>query len=177
MRLETTSTAPPPPLLHNMSCRPDTTIINNGKDQCVRIRFALEIPRTSIQAPPPAGQGPPKPIVVNGISLQFGKTLEMAVLCPLFGISIRRGDDPWQALRDFANEPCPELALLPAAASVSANTSGRSIAGLTDNPRLQLAVLARCSAKVFIRDWPPVISIEKLTRDVTLIAPAHWKPQ
>ncbi len=136
-------------LLHNMSCRPNTAVTHSGVDHCHRICILTDLPREPCS-----------------LFTQF---------CETFGVDMPDDGDGWQALTDAANLPCPELMLLPPVAAVLVNTPGKVFPGISDNPRLALAVLARCSGGIFIRDRPPVITSDQIKRSVTLIAPLSWK--
>ena len=96
--------------------------------------------------------------------------------CETFGVAMPEDGDGWKALTDAANLPCPELMLLPAVAAVLVNAPGNVFPGISDNPRLALAVLARCSGGIFIRDRPPVITSDHIKNTITLIAPLSWRP-
>ncbi len=137
-------------LLHNMSCRPNTAVTHTGVDQCHRICILTDLPR------------PP-----NSLFTEF---------CETFGVDMPEDGDGWKALTDAANLPCPELMLLPAVAAVLVNAPGNVFPGISDNPRLALAVLARCSGGIFIRDRPPVITSDHIKNTITLIAPLSWRP-
>ena len=104
-------------LLHNMSCRPNTAVTHTGVDQCHRICILTDLPR------------PP-----NSLFTEF---------CETFGVDMPEDGDGWKALTDAANLPCPELMLLPAVAAALVNAPGNVFPGISDNPRLALAVLAR----------------------------------
>lgn len=147
--LERASIAAGASLLHNMSCRPNTAVTHTGVDQCHRICILSELP--------------PSP---NSLFTEF---------CATFGVDIPADGDGWKALTDAANLPCPELMLLPPVAAVLVNAPGQVFPGISDNPRLVLAVLARCSGGIFIRDRPPVITSDQIKNTVTLIAPLSWK--
>ncbi|NBX25773.1 MAG: hypothetical protein EBQ99_06955 [Planctomycetes bacterium] len=139
------------PTLQNMSCRPDATVQHQGQHQCRAIRFAF-----------PASEGDATPSL---------SSLAWAV------DPIRRpGVSLIQHLERVAAEPCPLLAKLPSVAAVHLNASGESLPGLTDQPRLVLAVLCRCNGRVFIRDRAPCISEDRLLRSITLLAPCSWNP-
>ena len=149
MVLERASIAAGASLLHNMSCRPNTAVTHTGVDQCHRICILSELTPTP--------------------------NLLFTELCATFGVDMPEDGDGWKALTNAANLPCPELMLLPPVAAVLANAPGKVFPGISDNPRLVLAVLARCSGGIFIRDRPPVITSDQMKKTVTLIAPLSWK--
>lgn len=139
-------------LLHNMGCRPQTTIRHTGLDRCHRLQFVLHV------APGAVGRFLNKKL--------YGRS----------GFTIMPHDD-WKTLTKAVLRPCPELALLPDVAAVAAyDTFGTILPGIGDNPRVVLAVLARCAGGVFLRDRSPHISLNQIKRSVTLIAPHNWRP-
>ncbi len=140
----------PAQLLHNMSCGPNATIVHTGTDACRRLRFAL-----------PGGP------------LTTYKWIES---CQRLGIPCAPADDGYALLVARAARPHPLLARLPAVASVLANAGGDEVPGWTDDPDLILAVLARSTGKVFLRDQPPVIATDRFQRSVTLLMPRSWSP-
>jgi len=137
-------------LLHNMSCRPTAVIKHQGSDQCQRLRFTANL---------------------TGIA----PDTDFFELCHAFGVELPTNGDGWSALNDAANEPCPELLRMPAMMAVCENSLGTVVPQLCDNPRVILAVLTRSTSKLFIRNWTPVITMAKLRRSVTLLAPLNWK--
>ena len=66
------------------------------------------------------------------------------------------------------------LRYLPFVAPVIAGSRGLDIEGLTDNLQLTIAVLARCSATVFLRRKSPIITPGHIVRSATLILPHGW---
>ena len=140
----------PAQLLHNMSCGPNATIVHTGTDACRRLRFAL-----------PGGP------------LTTSKWIES---CQRLGIPCAPADGGYALLVARAAQPHPLLARLPAVASVLANAGGDELPGWSDDPDLILAVLARSTGKVFLRDQPPVITTERFQRSVTLLVPRTWSP-
>ena len=133
-----------------MWARPSATIVHDGTDLCRRLRFGLAI-----------GNDP--------------RPRRFADLCPLLGLPAPEDGDGYPVLMDFLSEPCPKLALLPAVAAVDRTARGEQIAGFTDDPRLLLAVLARCSGHVFLRDRSPSLSTPQLIATIDLLVPRSWK--
>jgi hypothetical protein len=84
-------------------------------------------------------------------------------------------DDGYPVLMAFLSEPCPLLAALPPVTAVDRTARGEQIAGFTDDPRLTLGVLARCSGHVFLRDRSPSLSTPQLIATVDLLVPRSWK--
>lgn len=138
------------PWLQNMSCRPTATIVHQGKDACRRLLFAM--PST------------PRPA-----STRF------ADLCPPFGLQAPSDQDGYRVLLGFLREPCPKLAALPAVAVAERSTRGDLLPGLTDDPRLVLAVLTRCTGRIFLRDRDPSITSDQIQKPVVLLLPPSWK--
>lgn len=138
------------PWIHNMSCRPGASVVHTGTDACRRLRFSLNVPL--------------HPAVRR-----------YAELCPMFGLPVPADDDGFPVLMAFVNEPCPKLAALPAVAVADPAARGESITGFTDDPRLVLAVLARCSGRVFLRDRAPSISTPQIRATLDLLVPRSWK--
>ena len=136
------------PLLHNMSCRPTVTIQHASQAQCRRLRFASRLWPKDAQA--------------------------FADFCPVFGLPTPAAEDGYARLAEAALEPCPKLARLPAVAAALRNAPGDSIPGLTDDPRLLLAVLSRCFGTVFMRDVPPSVTSDSFRGPVTLLIPSSW---
>lgn len=125
-----------------------TALVHESEDKCHRLLFA---PR--------------------GVPVM---TLCYLDLCPAFGITAAPGDDGYNLLCAAANEIHPALLRLPRVAAVLRDGTGRSIPGLTDDPRLQLHVLSRCAGSVFLRDLPPAIVSARVNRPVTLLIPNSW---
>ena len=138
------------PWLHNMSCRPGATVVHQGTDLCRRLRFTLNIP-------------------------QDPKLRRYADLCPLFGLPVPKDGDGFPLLMACLAEPCPKLAALPAVAAVDPAGRGETVAGFNDDPRLALAVLARCSGRVFMRDRTPGLSTPQIRATLDLLVPRSWK--
>lgn len=136
------------PLIHNMSCRPTVTVTHTGVAQCTRLLF------TSALLP---GDGKP-----------------LEECCAAFGLTAPAADLAYARLMEAASEPCPLLARLPPVAAVMRNTHGQCIPGLTDDPRLLLAVMSRCFGHVFMRDLPPSITSDSFRLQVTLLVPKSW---
>jgi hypothetical protein len=140
----------PTPLLHNMYCGPHANAIHNGVDVCRRLRFVLP--------------GEPR---------NTGRWIEV---CQRLGIPSDPAADGFPLLVARAAQPHPLLSRLPAVASVLTNAAGESLPGWTDDTGLILAVLARSTAKVFMRDLPPVIVSNRFLGSVTLLLPRSWNP-
>jgi hypothetical protein len=140
--------APAQPLIHNMSCRPTFTVTHKSAAQCRRLRFS----------------SPQWPAAATAF----------ADYCPTFGLPMPTAAEGYARLVEAAAEPCPLLARLPPVAAVLRNAPGESIAGLTDDPRVLLAVMSRCFGSVFMRDLPPSITSDSLRLQVTLLIPKSW---
>jgi len=136
------------PLIHNMSCRPTVTVTHKSSAQCRRLRFSS--------------------------SLWPAAATAFADYCPAFGLPMPTASEGYARLVEAAAEPCPLLARLPPVAAVMRNAPGDSIAGLTDDPRLMLAVMSRCFGNVFMRDVPPSITSDSLRLQITLLIPNSW---
>ena len=130
--------------------RPGASVTHAGTDLCRRLHFSLRVP------PPTAAR-------------------RFADLCPLFGLAVPEDGDGFPVLMAYAAEPCPKLEWLPAVAAAEPTCRGESIAGFTDDPRLVLAVLARCSGRVFLRDRAPSISTPQIRATLDLLVPRSWK--
>ncbi len=133
-----------------MYCGPHANVTRKGVDVCRRLRFALP--------------GEPR---------DTGLWMEV---CQRLGIPGDPDADGYPLLVAGAAQPHPLLARLPAVASVLTNAAGDALPGWTDDPNLILAVLARSTSKVFLRDLPPVIVSDRFTRSVTLLLPRSWNP-
>ncbi|MBU3728617.1 MAG: hypothetical protein FGM37_05140 [Phycisphaerales bacterium] len=136
------------PRIHNMSCRPTVTLTHKSDPQCRRLRFSTATWPASATA--------------------------FADYCPALGLPMPTAAEGYARLLEAASEPCPLLARLPPVAAVMRNAAGESIAGLTDNPRVVLAVMSRCFGHVFMRDLPPSITSDSLRLQVTLLIPKSW---
>lgn len=136
-------------LLHNMSCRPNVAVQHQGHNECCALRFGFQLPTD--RAPS-----------LNDILL----TLK---------ITHTRMANSLAAIAALALEPCPLLDRMPPVAAVRLNVAGDEIPGLTDQPLLILAVLARCGSGMFIRDRPPIVTKDRILHSVTLFAPQSWK--
>ncbi|MFM1882136.1 MAG: hypothetical protein RJA05_545 [Planctomycetota bacterium] len=145
---ESASGALPTPVLHNMSCRPDATAQYSGRDACQRLRFWVD-------AMPP-------------------NVMTWREVCQAFGIACAPDDDGYTRLAAAAARPCPALVRLPPIAGVLRNAAGDSLAGLTDDPDVVLAVLARASSHVFLRDGAPTVTTDRFRLPVTLVIPTSW---
>jgi hypothetical protein len=124
--------------------------VHNGVDTCQRLRFVLP-----------------------GQSLNTRRWMEV---CQRLGIPGDPTADGYSLLVAHAAQSHPLLSRLPAVASVLTNASGKALPGWTDDPGLILAVLARTTDKVFLRDLPPVIVSDRFQRSVTLLLPRTWSP-
>lgn len=129
---------------------PSATIVHQGTDLCRRLRFGLGIPADS-------------------------RPRRFTDLCPLLGLPVPADNDGYPVLMAFLSEPCPLLAALPPVTAVDRTARGEQIAGFTDDPRLTLGVLARCSGHVFLRDRSPSLSTPQLIATVDLLVPRSWK--
>ncbi len=58
-----------------------------------------------------------------------------------------------------------------AVAAVVSPAKSEFLPDLSDNPRLALSVLCRCSDKVFIRDKSPIVTLANLRRDIGIVLP------
>lgn len=143
-----TPSAPAPPQSSSTSER--VLVDYRGVDHCIRIRFA------------PFNDYP--------------KVAAYSELCAAFGVDCADPNDGYERLVAAANAPCTSLMRLPPVAGVLSNSVGDSIPGLTDDTKVMLAVLARCTHHAFLRDGAPVISFALLARNVTLLIPSSWKP-
>jgi hypothetical protein len=145
---ESASGALPAPLLHNMSCRPDATAQYSGRDACQRLRFWVDaMPQT---------------------------VMTWREVCQAFGIACAPDDDGYTRLAAATAQPCPALVRLPPVAGVLRNAAGDALAGLTDDPSVVLAVLARASSHAFLRDGAPTVTSDRFRLPVTLIIPTSW---
>lgn len=136
------------PILHNMSCRPTVTIQHASAAQCRRLKFSSPLWPKDAQA--------------------------FAEFCPAFGLPTPAAADGYARIAEAASEPCPQLARLPPVAAALRNAPGDPVAGLTDDPRLLLAVLVRCFGKVFMRNVPPSVTSDSFRGPVTLLIPHSW---
>lgn len=136
------------PLIHNMSCRPSVTVHHKSPDQCRRVRF-------------------------HSAAWPKGATA-YADFFPIFGLPKPAAEDGYARLTEAASEPCPQLSRLPPVAAALRNAAGDTVAGLSDDPRLMLAVMTRCFGKVFMRDVPPSVTTESIRFPVTLLIPLSW---
>lgn len=136
------------PILNNMSCRPTVTITHSSAAQCRRLMFSSPLWPKDAQA--------------------------FAEFCPVFGLPRPPAADGYARLAEAASEPCPQLARLPPVAAALRNAPGESVAGITDDPRLLLAVLTRCFGAVFMRDVPPSVTSDSFRGPVTLLIPHSW---
>lgn len=137
-----------PPLLHNMSCRPDATVQHTGTHDGRALRFGFVF----------TAKRPPR----------------ITDVLPAIGLPRARTENVLSHLQRLAGEPCHLLRQLPAVAAVHANAAGEQVPGLTDHPLLVLAVLTRCSGSLFMRDRPPAVTEDRLLRSITLLAPKNW---
>lgn len=136
------------PLIHNMSCRPTVSIVHSSAALCRRVRFT----------------SPKWPFEPESF----------ADFCPAFGLPEPSVADGYGTLVAAAEAPCPLLARLPPVAAVLRNAGGDAIPGLTDDPKLLLAVMTRCFGSVFLRDLPPSVTSDSFRNPVTLLIPESW---
>ncbi len=140
--------AMPTPVLHNMSCRPDATAQYSGRDACQRLRFWVDA-------------------LVPTLST-------WREVCQVFGVACAPDDEGYTQLAAAAAQPCPSLVRLPPVAGVLRNAPGDALAGLTDDPSVVLAVLARAASHVYLRDGAPTLTTDRFRLPVTLIIPTSW---
>lgn len=136
------------PLIHNMSCRPQVSIAHKSAALCRRVQFT-------------SPKWPKDPQA-------------FADFFPMFGLPKPPVADGYARLVEAADAPCPLLARLPPVAAVLRNAVGEAIPGLTDDPKLLLAVMTRCFGSVFLRDLPPSVTSDSLRQPVTLLIPESW---
>lgn len=146
---ERPSPRPAPPLLHNMSCRPDATVQYTGRDQCIRLCFSF----SRLSGHPGLYER-----IVGARKPRYRPYANLD-----------------EAYRAVLERPCPALSCLPPIAGVLRNAPGELRPGITDDPHLALAVLARCTDSVFLRDSVPVPGDDRLFRPATLLLPPSWR--
>ncbi len=95
--------------------------------------------------------------------------------CVILGLRERNHERAIGLLRGIASRPSPALAALPAVAAVVPSAGSLHRTGLPDDPRFLLAVLCRCSDKVFIRDKSPIVTEANLLRRVALVLPKQQR--
>lgn len=139
-----------PALLHNMSCRPDAKVQHTGTHAGRALRFAFAFPTK--------------------------RPTRLTDVLSAMRLPRAREENALAHLERVAAEPCALLGKLPPVAAVHANAAGEQVQGLTDDPRLVLAVLTRCNGAVFLRDRPPCVTEDRVLRSITLIAPMTWNP-
>lgn len=93
------------------------------------------------------------------------------VWCDALGIRFEDSSQGLAALREVAYSPNDDLRTLPAVVPVVFGATADTPALTSTNPQLALAVLCRCSDKVFIRDKDPIITIALLENDYSLALP------
>ncbi len=131
-------------LLHNMGCRPGVPVRHRAAHACSLVSFGLPV-----------------------FALSNGGILEQ--WCNLLGVVSTSMDARLEAILAIAQESPTSLDRLPPVASVVAAGSSMRVVGLSDDPRLAIHVLSRCSNKVFIRGKSPVVSLETLSRHIALV--------
>lgn len=137
-------------VLHNMSAGPTARAARKGADGCRRIHFPM--------------------------SERVALADSLKGWCALIGSPASTIDQAVTILREAAVNAAEKLQLLPPVASALCNTPGETLAGLSDDPLLTLAVLSRCSGgKVFIRNKSPIILKEYLSITVSLVVPENWR--
>lgn len=146
-----------------------------GADDCRRILFPMgeRFASANSVARWPAGVG------VDNIT-DYEKCVASAdsleKWCDLLGLTAAKADQAANILREAATHAADKLMRLPPIAAVLPNTSGETLAGLSDDPLLTLAVLSRtCGGRVFIRNKSPIIEQEYLCRKVSLVVPKSWR--
>ncbi len=146
----------PPARLHNMSCAPRATVARKGSDRCRRVRIGF-----SAFFSPPGDKGE-KP--------------NLADWCRLLGLAAG-GNEEARARRLRQELLAPAgLEHFPAVAPVVKGGAGEALPGVSDDPRLVAAILARSSgSRVFIRQKAPIIFANFLNSDLCLILPEDWR--
>ncbi len=94
--------------------------------------------------------------------------------CELLGIPFENQSQGVAALVAVAGAPCNDFRSLPAVAPVVSLASGDLAAHSMENASLAIAVLSRCSSKVFIREKQPIITVALLERELALALPLLW---
>ncbi len=104
---------------------------------------------------------------------EFGVTspVSFAVLCKLLGLPTRGRRSGLQRLHEFAQHSRALLSHLPAIAPVVEPKRCVLRPGVSDDPKVVVAVLCRSSAKVFIRDKSAIVTLPHLNREIALALP------
>jgi hypothetical protein len=129
-----------------MSSRPSATIGHEGRHACNLVRITL---------------------------VRFTDQKVDAVLawCRVLGVPFEDEVRGLEQLRRIVAEAPTALASLPAVAPVVPPTKSEFRLGLSDDPRLALSVLCRCSDRVFIRGKSPMVTLANLCRDIAIVLP------
>jgi len=136
----------PAAVLHNMSSRPSATIGHEGRHACDLVRISLAC-------------------------FTDQKDNPVQTWCQLLGLLFETDLHGLEQLRGIVSRVSPALVTLPAIAPVVPPIRSVARPGLSDDPRLALSVLCRCSDRVFIRGKSPTVTLANLRRDMALVLP------
>lgn len=100
-----------------------------------------------------------------------GTRCSVAQWCNALKIPFENPQQGLDALRELAKSPPEDLRSLPAVVPVVLGTGSDARPLRRCNPALALAVLCRCSDKVFIRDKEPILTSALLEKDYSLALP------
>ncbi len=111
------------------------------------------------------------------IAVSFSIAHDIRRLCDRCGVRYRGDAHGINQLRRIAIECSDALMTLPAVAAVVPRERGEYRPGFSDDPRLVIAVLSRCSKSVFIRGKSPLLSSEILNRPLAIVLPREHSEQ
>ena len=138
------------PVLNNSGYPPMTTLQHRGINQCLKIQLGRKV------FP-----------MANPTSI-------LRYWCKALGLAAD-DDSKLAGLLRAAVTLVPQLRVLPPIAPACFSGGGKSIPGISDDPLLSVAVVARTAGGVFIGHKSPIICGQSLNEQVTLILPINWR--
>ncbi len=138
--------------------RPQITVAHKGTNGC---DIALISTRHLRGMPSDCMDGPAE--------ICFGDAFVVRDCCKLCGVPYRGLAHGIKQLRIIANEFSYKFIALPAVAALIPGFQCKPKPGVSDDPRLVVAILCRCSERAFIRGKSPIVTDETLDRDMGIV--------
>ena len=159
-----------PPLLHNSGTSTSQAIRHFGTHTCDLVRVSiscfLNLEFTATRRWESGGE------IVGWTTAGRRKAGNVVhAWCHVLGLPYASDTQAIEQLREIVREAPLALAELPPIVAVVAATGSVVRSSLSDDPLMSLAVLCRCSNKVFIRGKSPMVTFANLERDIGLVLP------
>lgn len=159
-----------PPLLHNLGTPTHQAIRHVGTHACdlVRVSISCFVNFDVNQTRQWRSGGKLDPWRMPG-GHEGGNAVY--AWCRVLGLPYAGETQAIEQLREIVREAPLALAELPPIVAVVAANGSVGRSSLSHDPLMSLAVLCRCSNKVFIRGKSPMVTFANLERDIGLVLP------